>query len=117
MEGVKLATEQWWQDVLIESDAELVIKHINGASFLWKLDTIVENIKVLATPIESISWAHIPRAANQCANWLAKHAMQGMCTSDWVERPSTPLFSLLSSDCILPNSDCNLNSNFDRYLS
>lgn len=82
MEGVKLATEQRWQDVLIESDAELVIKHINGASFLWKLDTIVENIKVLATPIESISWAHIPRAANQCANWLAKHAMQGMCTSD-----------------------------------
>lgn len=33
MEGVKVAITRGWQDVLIESDAELVIKHLNGAIF------------------------------------------------------------------------------------
>lgn len=72
MEGVKLTIEERWQDVLIESDKKMVVKQLNDIGFLWMIDTIVQNIKVIAISIDRVSWVSVPRSVNQCANWLAK---------------------------------------------
>lgn len=81
MEGVKFVVEERWLKVRIESDAEMVINHLKETTFLWRIDTIVANAKVIASSINNINWVHIPRLVNQCA----KQAMQEMCSSDWVE--------------------------------
>lgn len=80
IEGVKLVVEERWQNVLIESDAKIVIKDFNDMEFSWRIDTIVANAKVLLAQLtESIGRIY---HANHCANWLAKQTIQGMCSSD-----------------------------------
>lgn len=55
IEGVKLVVEERWQNVLIESDAKIVIKDFNDMEFSWRIDTIVANAKVLLAQLtESI---------------------------------------------------------------
>lgn len=82
LEGVKLAGLNKWQHVYVESDAATVIKHLKCSEFSWRIETIVSNAKAMASDINRVSWANIPKSANQSADWLAKHAMQGLCPSD-----------------------------------
>lgn len=79
LEGVKLAIQNRWKHVSVESDAEMVINHFKGTKYSWRIDTIVDNAKVIARLFESANWVNILKSAYQCADWLAKQVMQGLC--------------------------------------
>lgn len=90
-EGVKLTIENSWESVEIESDAEVVINHVKGTTKFWQIESIIQNSIYLAGSIRNLTWNRIPQYANQCVDWLAKHAISGMCHTDWVNQPPLPL--------------------------
>lgn len=59
---------------------------------------IVDDLKALASSIESVTWEDISKTANLCADWIAKHAKLRVCPSDKVSRPPLALFRLIISD-------------------
>lgn len=85
--GVKLAIENNWDSIVLESDAEVVLNHVLGIAHFWEIETTIRNSLYLARSILNMSWVWIPRVANQSADWLAKRALEGMCHSDWVSQP------------------------------
>lgn len=97
LSGVELAIEKGWNTVEFESDAEAVINAIKNPSSKidWRLDTIVDNIRLKAQLIQETSWCSISRKANLCADWVALQSRKGMCSNDWVGEPPSPLLSLL----------------------
>lgn len=89
LEGVRLSVEKGWTLVEIESDSKVVIDQIKGGVSYWRLRALINNISTLANKIESVTWNTIPRAANECANRIAKQARIGVRLEDWVSRPHT----------------------------
>lgn len=71
VEGVRLALSNDWKNVIVESDSAIVIDHLLGRNFAWRVESELSNALVLASSVESIRWVKIPRAANLCANWIA----------------------------------------------
>lgn len=84
LEGVRLATTNRWQNVIIESDATSIINHLQGKDFVWRIDYILSNVVILSISFDRIEWMHIPRTANSYADWIAKQALRQLCPSDWV---------------------------------
>lgn len=71
LQAVTIAVEKRWHRVTIESDAEVVINHLRGTDSLWRIDTIMLNVKMLTTTIESVAWDAIPMTVNICADWIS----------------------------------------------
>lgn len=68
LEGIQLAVEKNWHNVVVETDAMTVINHIGGNGFVWRIQTIADNLKALASSLRNVSWETIPRSANQYAD-------------------------------------------------
>lgn len=64
LEGIKLASLNKWQNLAVELDATVIINHLNGINFSWRIKTILLNAKVLAKSLDSASWVNIPRNTN-----------------------------------------------------
>lgn len=58
---------------MVESNEEVVINHLKGLKFIWRIDAISSNVLVLARSICNISLEAIPRAPNQSADCIEKH--------------------------------------------
>lgn len=93
-----LAAENWWTSVEVESDSKVVINQIKGGAPRWQLRTLLVNISTTASLFDRVTWKEISRAANECANWIAKHARMSVHLDNWVSRP---LLLLLSKACIV----------------
>lgn len=68
LHAVQLAVEKRWPRTVIESDSEIVIDHLKGTTYLWRIDTILSNAKILASNIKAVDWIAIPRTVNACAD-------------------------------------------------
>lgn len=99
LEGIQLVMENNWHNVVVETDVLSVINHIRGNGFSWRIQTIADNLRVLASSLGSVSWEAIPRSANQCADWLAKHTKLRVCPSNWILRPPPSLCHFVLSGC------------------
>lgn len=56
-EGVKLATENRWESVVIESDTKVVIDNVIVTVKFWEIETIVQNSLHLGDMIRNLSWS------------------------------------------------------------
>lgn len=64
----RLAIENEWKQVEIESDSRVVINHLCGNILYLHHETICLNIVTLANNIGQIEWKTIQRMTNECAN-------------------------------------------------
>lgn len=69
----------------------MVINHLRGIDFSWKVEAILSYAMFLAITIEDVSWEYVSRTGNCCAVWVAKNAMQGLYPTNWVSRPPPQL--------------------------
>lgn len=99
LEGIRLTVEKKWHNVVVDTDEMTDINHIRGNGFIWRIQTITDNLKALASSIRSMSWEAILRSAHKCADWIAKQAKSGVCPTDWVSRPPPTLCHFVLSDC------------------
>ncbi|OMO67607.1 hypothetical protein COLO4_30075 [Corchorus olitorius] len=75
-EGIKLAKDNGWDKVVIETDSKEALKTIQ----VWSKDF-------------NMRW--VPNGA---AHWVAVSTRKGMCTHDWVQTPPSSLLLLLTKD-------------------
>lgn len=64
LQGIRLAKDKEWQIIVVESDAEVVINHLKGMDFLWRIDMIMSNVLGLARSVNNVTWETIPITAN-----------------------------------------------------
>lgn len=92
LEGIRLAEEEW-QNIIVELDVETtVINHLKNINFIWRIDTIMTNVLVLANSISNVTWEVIFRIANFSVHWIIKHAKYSVFPSYWISQPH-PIFS------------------------
>lgn len=53
-EGLRLAKEEGWTNITIESDAQVVSQQISGGTTRWRISAKVSNIRALANQIEQV---------------------------------------------------------------
>lgn len=95
VEGMILATESGWRDIVVESDSEVVINHLKGIKFSWRIEAILPRVRTMATSCATIRWVAILRNANKCTDFVARLAHLGVCPMDWADRPPPELSHLL----------------------
>ena len=65
LEGVRLAAERGWSLVVIEGDCKGIIEALTSQSLTWlSCGAIVEEIKLLCSNFQDISFQHAFRDAN-----------------------------------------------------
>ncbi|XP_048489794.1 uncharacterized protein LOC125491744 [Beta vulgaris subsp. vulgaris] len=71
--GIRLGKQFGLQDVVIESDCQVVIRRLGkNASSLSELDVFLHDIFSSCVYFKSISWSHVKRDGNFIAHHLAK---------------------------------------------
>lgn len=65
-EGTRLALEMNWQNVDIESDSQIVIKHIRRVKYHWRIATLGTYTLTPAKWLQETSWRVILRSTNNC---------------------------------------------------
>lgn len=51
LQGIRLIATKGWQSVIVESDSAIVIDHMMGTHFAWRVEPILANVVALANPI------------------------------------------------------------------
>lgn len=87
LEGIRLVVEKGWQNIVVESNAEMVINHLKGGAFIRRIEAILSAARALATSLRRVLWVAIPRTVNKCADCVAKSAQLRVFFYDWVSRP------------------------------
>lgn len=85
-QGLILAVERGYQNIIIESDSLQIIAVVQDSSTNLE-GLIVEDAKALARSISGASSSHVRHQANEVAHRLARVAIlnNGVCT--WFEEP------------------------------
>ena len=98
LEGCLLAKCLQVQEVVIESDAQGVIRSLNSPSLScdWDLLPILSRILDVGRSFHSCSWSWIPRSANMAADFVARSISTEMCGFGWVVQPPSSLVGILN---------------------
>ena len=95
--NLKLALEQGWQDVIMESDCLKVIEDMwNNTSVSSELGVIYQNIHNVLRNFRSCSFSFVRREANLIAHILARRVQWFQDEVVWVNQPLLFLSGLLS---------------------
>ncbi|KAK3231660.1 hypothetical protein Dsin_003541 [Dipteronia sinensis] len=98
--GCLLAIDSGLNPVIVESDAAVVVKWINGGDILYsEIGVIISDIKNLLQQIHCAAVTFVPRSANQVAHCLAKYALS--CNEDryWLEEVPICVDKLVVAEC------------------
>ncbi|CAN6566565.1 unnamed protein product [Malus baccata var. baccata] len=100
LEGCLLAKCLQVQEVVIESDAQGVIRSLNSPSLScdWDLLPILSHILDVGRSFHSCSWSWIPRSANMAADFVTRSISPEMCSFGWVVQPPSSLVGILNKD-------------------
>lgn len=82
LEELRLLMDKMWQNIVVESDVEIIINHLKDTNFIWRIDVISSNVLGLARAISLVSWEAIHRVVNHSADCIVKLAKQMVCPSD-----------------------------------
>ena len=97
--AVSLAKELNFDQVIIEGDAEVIIKAINNGGFLSSsFGHIIRDIKLLSSAFHKVSYSHTHRQGNRVAHRLAKIACNFSPFQVWMEDVPPDLASVYLSD-------------------
>ncbi|KAI5355434.1 hypothetical protein L3X38_008329 [Prunus dulcis] len=79
-DGLAHAIHNGWRKVLAEGDSKLIIDCINNkVSIPWSIHLIVQDIRLLSSYCEAISFQHIFRKANFTADTLVNLGSRSFC--------------------------------------
>lgn len=79
VQWVLLAVDRGWTRVQVESDLETIIKHLLGASFTWRIETLLSHARVLVSSLSNVTWVAISRSTKCSADCIAKLALLRVC--------------------------------------
>ncbi|CAO2836998.1 unnamed protein product [Amaranthus hypochondriacus] len=98
---VQLAVEQGWDNVIVEGDARLVIEALNQERARgFYAQTLVNNIRFMASNLSSIVFSFCFRESNEIANRLAHWASKSNCNSVWIRSCPNWIRDLVLTDCL-----------------
>ena len=84
-DGAKLAADLGFRKVILESDAEVVVKLWNSANFdRADMAPVCHEITELSKGFESFALVHVGRDANEAAHRCAKQASEDRRRCIWV---------------------------------
>ncbi|TQD69051.1 hypothetical protein C1H46_045416 [Malus baccata] len=103
MGGCVLANNLQLQEVVIESDAQAIIRSLIAPSLScdWDLLPILSRALEVGRSFQSCSWSWVPRSANRATNFVAINISPEMCGFGWVVRPPSSLVCVLNKDGLL----------------
>ncbi|CAO2825137.1 unnamed protein product [Amaranthus hypochondriacus] len=83
--AMQFCLEQGWLHVVFEGDCKCLIEALSGkCSRGFRIQTIIDNCRLLAINFSSISFSFCFRVCNGVAHRLAKWAMSSCCDKVWV---------------------------------
>ena len=95
--SLKLALEQGWQDVIMESDCLKVIEDMwNNTNVSFEVGVIYQNIHSVSRNFISYSFSFVRSEANLIAHILARRVQWFQDGVVWVNQPLSFLSGLLS---------------------
>lgn len=98
-EGIKLGSQLGMEAVIIEGDAQAVVKMINGdVAMNQELEVLVHDIKTLSRNFQVCSFSFAHRTCNLVAHELARHGSIGVSSSLWTDTPPPWLLHPLFRD-------------------
>ncbi|XP_061362628.1 uncharacterized protein LOC133306342 [Gastrolobium bilobum] len=86
----------------VESDSFLVVNSLTYTGNDTQKFPLVNKIRVLFDRDWSVCISHVPRACNNCADWLAKEAFNNNYGLSSFSSPQPDLKNLLPADCLDP---------------
>ena len=97
---VKLAVEQRYQKVIIESDAKVVVERINGRekNRYWRTAIIEEDIKELLRNVKEVKVNFVTRNTNTEAHRIAQKTIKRMCPLGWIFQSPSFFVYVLCND-------------------
>ena len=85
-EGVQLAWELGLREIIIEGDAQVVIKALqNSESCSWPIQKVVEGSLQSLSCFKAWTASHVSRTGNEAAHLLAKMSKNLLNCKIWVE--------------------------------
>ena len=97
--AVSLAKELKFDQVIIEGDADVIIKAINSGGFLSSsFGHIIRDMKLLSSAFHNVSYNHTRRQGNRVAHRLARMACNFSPFQVWMEDVPPDVASVYLSD-------------------
>lgn len=97
--AVELAIEERWDNVIIERDAQSIIKALQGSiSRDFHTQTIIENIRSISSPLQQLRFQFCFREANSAVHHLAKRALASICINVWRDGGPSWISDFVCSD-------------------
>lgn len=97
--ALKVARQNEWGRVIVESDAQCIIRAINNlCQRRGDIQLIVEDVKQSSVEFDNISFAFCFRECNEIAYRLAKWATSSYCDEVWHDGDPTWISDLIVSD-------------------
>ncbi|KDP29625.1 hypothetical protein JCGZ_18787 [Jatropha curcas] len=95
LEATNLANSMNDQNVIFETDSELLLKAVtNPSSVFWEISSCVQSIALGLHNLPSSSLEWVGRLANQPADWIAKSCLSGTLPLNFVVNPPSALCPL-----------------------
>ncbi|CAH9061385.1 unnamed protein product [Cuscuta europaea] len=100
-EAIRWACRNWWTNLVIETDASLIIAGIQGESYAAQIGVIYDDIKVLLRANSDIQVKWCRRVANKVAHTFARYASYASVSDITFDLPPNYVVSHLANDLIL----------------
>lgn len=94
-----LVKEKSWGNVIIEGDAQLVVKALNGEiTRNLHNQVLINNVRHNVSSVANCSFSFCFREANMVAHKLAKWAAANVCSRVWLNECPSWISNIVSSD-------------------
>ncbi|KAJ1379243.1 Ribonuclease H-like superfamily [Sesbania bispinosa] len=97
-EGVLLAHNLQQRKCIFESDNLKVISACREEEKVGEIAIIIQDILTMKPSFELCGFTWTPREGNEAANFLARAAIRGSLSADWVLNPHPPLSRILQKE-------------------
>lgn len=99
-QGVLLAEEQRWKNVIVETDSKILFEALTKAekNGPWQIQQIVKETKQKKLSFDSFKVSFIKRETNRFVDFIAQSFKLGMLPLNWVVCPPSSLSVLLFQD-------------------
>ncbi|XWS33374.1 hypothetical protein CRYUN_Cryun22dG0076600 [Craigia yunnanensis] len=99
-DGIVLAVENNWHNVVLEIDSKYLHGIISSDSKLmdWKIRPLVLDIKEKLKLIPNWKLSLVRKSANAAIDWVAVQTKKGICMSNWLRQVSFSLVGILNKD-------------------
>ncbi|GKU88221.1 hypothetical protein SLEP1_g2511 [Rubroshorea leprosula] len=89
LKAVRFAEDKGFQDIIFESDNQVLISSIQQSSkpLPWEAQSLIISIRQSCISNPGFKFNFVPRLCNQVADWVACTSLSGQCPSYWAHCP------------------------------